>query len=298
MPTPSDADTSIRPPDNTVAASGASGDHSEQCDHRDPGERRGEPPPHPNGLFCRCPPLHKDRPVGHTRDRQRRPAHPVDLRHQRVLGQLHRRRQVREQEPPGLQPDRRSDPHDEQPHAPGQQPAPAAGPASRAANADQPSPESRSASTVPTASPMSKPPNADTAYQIPAAPIMYSTTVMPKRERRTAHQHQRGEWKTIDADENAQPETRRDGESEDAGGDGDGPSIVGPAGEADKSGPAVERHHAQRKQYKRHRPPRTAHGRRDEQRWRHPDSGSARSAERWRSTQSHRCRGQRTGKAA
>ena len=74
-----------------------------------------------------------------------------------------------------------------------------------------------------------------------------SAALYPSR-RRAAHQHQGGQWIPVNTDENADPEAGRNGEREDACRDGDRPPIVGPAGEADESSPAVERHDAERDQ--------------------------------------------------
>ena len=91
---------------------------------------------------------------------------------------------------------------------------------------------------------MSRPPKAETAYQIPLASIAYKQQRQPETKRRTAHQHQRGQRIAVDTNQDAGPEAGRNREREDARRDGDRPTILGPAGEADDSAPAVERHDA------------------------------------------------------
>ena len=116
------------------------------------------------------------------------------------------------------------------------------------ANADQPSPDRRSAEHR--AQGLADEQAAQRRHRVPdpARVAHIQQQRQPERKRRAAHQHQRGQWIPVDTDENADPEAGRDGEREDACRDGDRPSIVGPAGEADESGPAVERHDAQRDQ--------------------------------------------------
>ena len=96
---------------------------------------------------------------------------------------------------------------------------------------------------------MSKPTKDDTAYQIPLDVAHIEQQRHTQGKGRAAHQHQCGQWIPVDTDEDADPEASRYGEREDARRHRDRPSVVGPAGEADQSAPAVERHDGQRNQH-------------------------------------------------